>query len=124
MVTIERNSPSTSKEIKSFLKVLDFDLPFGFIDFFRKTNGVNISNENEYFFLWKLTDMVQLNKEYNVKEFAPEFFIFGSNGGDTAFAIEKDTGYIYEIPFIGMSKEEALLKSKTFEGFIEITEYN
>jgi|GEM_PF-4074783 hypothetical protein len=33
--------------------------------------------------------MIQLNKDYNVDEYAPDFFIFGSNGGDTANAIKK-----------------------------------
>ena len=63
--------------------------------------------------------MIQLNKEYSVEEYAPKLFIFGSDGGDTAFAIEKSTGDIYEMPFIGMSKEEAVFKNKTFSEFIE-----
>lgn len=63
--------------------------------------------------------MDQLNKEYNVEEYAPEFFIFGSDGGDTAFAIEKSTGDIYEMTFIDMSKEEVVFKDKTFAGFKE-----
>ncbi|MGJ1409065.1 hypothetical protein ACR78Z_05270 [Sphingobacterium thalpophilum] len=50
---------------------------------------------------------------------APEFFIFGSDGGDTAFAIERSTGAIFEMPFIGMSKEEAVFRSKTFTDFLE-----
>jgi hypothetical protein len=55
----------------------------------------------------------------NVEELAPGFFMFGSDGGDTAFAIEKSTGDIYEMPFIGMSKEEATFKNKTFTEFME-----
>lgn len=48
----------------------------------------------------------------------PEFFIFGSDGGDTAFAIEITTGYIYEMQFICMSKEEAIFIAKTFFDFL------
>jgi hypothetical protein len=119
MTTIDKNVAPTIDEIEAFLKQVDFNLPKGFIEFFKETNGADISTDEKYFFLWALTDMVQLNKEYNVEEFAPEFFIFGSDGGDTAFAIEKGTGYIYEMPFIGMSKEEAVFKNKTFAEFIE-----
>lgn len=36
------------------------------------------------------------------------------NGGDTAFAIEKSKGDIYDMPFIGMSKKEVVFKNKTF----------
>jgi len=119
MATIERNTAPTREEIKAFLKQVNFNLPEGFIAFFREANGADISTDEKYIILWSLTDMMQLNKEYNVEMFAPEFFIFGSDGGDTAFAIERSTGYIYEMPFIGMSKEGALFKSKTFAGFIE-----
>ena len=38
---------------------------------------------------------------------------------EKGIATERSTGYIYEMPFIGMSKEGALFKSKTFAGFIE-----
>ncbi|MGE8380067.1 MAG: hypothetical protein ACN6PN_16995 [Sphingobacterium sp.] len=48
-----------------------------------------------------------------------DFFIFGSNGGGTAYAVKKSTSDIYEIPFIGMSNEEAVFKNKTFSEFID-----
>lgn len=34
--------------------------------------------------------MKQLNKDYNVDLYAPEFFIIGSDGSNTAYAIEKN----------------------------------
>jgi hypothetical protein len=119
MTVIDRNDAPSTDEIIIFLEQIKFNLPEGFIEFFKHTNGADISTEDKYVFLWALTDMVQLNKEYNVEEYAPEFFIFGSDGGDTAYAIEKITGYIFEMPFIGMSKDEAILKNKTFTDFIE-----
>ncbi|WP_347066694.1 SMI1/KNR4 family protein [Flavobacterium sp. WV_118_3] len=119
MATIDRNTAPTKQEIETFLKEVDFNLPKGFMDFFKETNGADICTGKKYVLLWALTDMVELNKEYNVEEYAPEFFIFGSDGGDTAFVIEKSTGDIYEMPFIGMFKEEAVFKNKTFTEFIE-----
>ncbi|MCD6067055.1 MAG: cell wall assembly protein [Bacteroidetes bacterium] len=119
MATIDRNAAPTKEEIESFLRQVDFNLSKGFIDFFKETNGADISTDDKYILLWALTDMIQLNKEYKVEEYAPEFFIFGSDGADTAFAIEKSTGDIYEMPFIGMSKEQAVFKNKTFADFIE-----
>lgn len=119
MKNIEKNSAPTSEEVKFFLQQVDFILPDGFIAFFKEANGADITTEEKYLILWALTDMIQLNKDYEVEEYAPEFFIFGSNGGGTAFAIEKNTGDIYEMPFIGMSKEEANFLNKTFTEFIE-----
>lgn len=119
MATIDKNTESTTDEIKTFLGQIDFNLPHGFIEFFKEANGADISTDEKYIVLWTLSEMTQLNKEYNVDEYAPDFFIFGSDGGATAFAIEKNTGRIYEIPFVGMSKEEAVFKSKSFTEFIE-----
>ncbi len=119
MINIDKNEAPSPQEVEVFLKQINFTLPKGFIDFFKESNGANISTEENYILLWALTDMVQLNKDYMVDEFAPEFFIFGSDGGDTAFAIEKDTSEIYEMPFIGMSKEESIFRNKNFVEFIK-----
>jgi hypothetical protein len=117
MTIIDRNPAPSEQEVGEFLGQIDFTLSKGFIEFFRESNGADISTDESYTLLWALTDMIQLNKDYSVEEYAPEFFIFGSDGGDTAYAIEKSTSYIYEMPFIGMSKEEAVLKNKTFTEF-------
>lgn len=115
---IDRNAPPKESEINAFISSVGFSLPIGFIDFFKETNGADINTDNHYVVLWPLTDMVELNKEYSVDEYAPEFFIIGSDGGGTAYAIERNTEYIFELPFIGMSKDEAVFRNKTFTEFV------
>lgn len=119
MVTIDKNNPPTSNEVESFLKAIGFSLPLGFIDFFKEANGADINSDTRFIVLWPLTNMIQLNEQHNVNEYAPEFFIFGSDGGDTAYAIEKGTSHIFEMPFIGMSKEESTFICKSFDDFIK-----
>ena len=116
---MDRNTPPKESEINAFLRLIDFTLPVGFIDFFNETNGADISTDNHYVVLWQLTEMIKLNKEYKVEEYAPDFFIIGSDGGDTAYAVERNTGLIFELPFIGMSKEAAILRNSTFTEFVE-----
>jgi hypothetical protein len=118
MRDIDKKAAPVQHEIDAFLTNIEFSLPQGFLDFFKQANGAIITSEKGYADLWPLTEMVELNKDYGVEEFAPEFFIFGSDGGDTAYAIERATGDIYEMPFIGMSKEEAVFRSKTFTQFL------
>lgn len=119
MKSLDRNDPPTLEEIEVFLKQVDFILPEGFISFFKEANGADINTDECYILLWALTDMIELNNDYNVQEYAAEFFIFGSDGGGNAFAIEKITGDIYELPFIGMSKDTAIFKNDSFAEFIE-----
>jgi hypothetical protein len=115
---IHKNNPLAESDLKAFLNLVDCKLPLGFIDFFRETNGADMETDNHYVILWPLTDMIGLNKDYKVDEYAPEFFIIGSDGGDTAYAIQKETGYIFELPFIGMANGEAVLKNQTFTEFV------
>lgn len=119
MTTINKNSAPSTSEIQMFLSAINFKLPIGFLDFFKDTDGAEIIGESEYCDLWRLTDMIQLNKDYEVDEYANGFFIFGSDGGDTAYCIEKSTGFIFDMPFIGMATEEATFK---FENFNELLE--
>jgi hypothetical protein len=119
MFKIDTNSPPEDNDIVTFLKGIDFVLPKGFMEFFKVSNGANVNSEMSYVSFWPLTDMIQLNKEYQVDEYAPKFFIIGSDGGDTAYAIEKTTGYIFEMPFIGMSNDEAVFKFKGLDDFLE-----
>jgi hypothetical protein len=117
---INKKNITNKKDIYVFLKNINFILPKGFINFFSNSNGGELITDNNYVSLWPLTDMIRLNKEYNVEQYAPEFFIFASDGGDEAYAIEKTTGYIYEMPFVGMSVTTAILRAKTFNEFLNL----
>jgi hypothetical protein len=119
MIKINKKTPPTTDQIQAFLKNVNFNLPPGFIDFYKETNGADIEKDEKFIFLWELTEMIQLNEDYGVEEYAPDFFIFGSDGGGTAFAINKNAGDIYEMPFIGISKDEAKYIGKIFKAFIE-----
>lgn len=116
---IIKNDPPSNGDVSDFLSKLNFSLSKGYLDFLQSTNGAEIYSGEVYCMLWTLTDLYILNKEYAVETFIPEFFLIGSNGGDTAYAIEKDSGKIFEIPFIGMSKDEANYKFEDFNEFIK-----
>jgi hypothetical protein len=59
-----------------------------------------------YFQLWEESELDTFNREYQVPEYAPGFFGFGSDGGGEMFAFDND-GKVYAIPFIGMSPKDA-----------------
>ena len=116
---IKKNNPATREEIDSFLEQIDFMLPEGFIEFYTATNGAFVYADITYIALWPINEMVQMNLNYQVEDFMPDFFIFGSNGGLESFAIEKKTGYIYNVPFISSGKDAIFVCKKFNELFIE-----
>ncbi len=119
MKTVNKNSPPSETELNAFLTNIYFKLPTGFIEFFKECDGADIVGEDSYVALWPVTEMLQLNIDYDVEEYASSYFIFGSDGGDMAYAIKKETGDIYEMPFIGMGDGEAVFKGSDFAEFID-----
>lgn len=115
---IIKNKPPQENEIIDFLNGINFKLSDGFIEFYTVSNGAEIYKEDDCFLLWPITEMIQLNNDYNVLEYASNFFIFGSDGGGSALCLEKSTGYIFEMPFIGMSNEDASFITNNFNEFI------
>ncbi|MXN91466.1 hypothetical protein GR160_09515 [Flavobacterium sp. Sd200] len=100
--------------IRNFTESIDFKLPLDFLEFYKETNSAEIyTDSGSYIVLWKLDDLLELNTQYKVNEYAPEYFIFGSDGGNEAYCIQKLTGNIYQMPFIGMSNEDVLFICET-----------
>lgn len=118
MATLDKNPPPSSQELQDFQRDVNFHLPQGFISFYEVSNGATIQGNESYAELWTLSSMIESNLDYDVDTYAPEFFLFGSDGGGNAFAIERNTGHLYEMPFIGMSKEEAVFRSASFSDFL------
>src|SRR4051794_22631439 len=118
ITTVQKKRSLTAGELVTFIDSINFELPKGFIEFFSQSNGATICNGNGCIVLWPLTDMVRLNREYYVDRLAPDYFIFGSDGGDIAYCIEKETGHIYDMPFVGMLCDVCLV-SETFTEFLQ-----
>ena len=51
---LKNNAPSDD-DINEFLSLIKFRLPEGFIEFYRETNGADISTEENYYILWPIT---------------------------------------------------------------------
>lgn len=117
---INKEQPPIESEINSFIKKVDFQLPIGYVEFMTGTNGAEINKGDNFLILWPLNELFSLNHEYAVKDFAPSFFLIGSDGAGNAFAIKKESGHIYSIPFIGMSDKEASFISSSFNKLLNM----
>jgi len=113
------NPPPLPGAVKIFLSRVEFTLPAGYERFIRSSNGAEGFMNNSYLILWPIEELFAYNENYRVEEYAPGFFIIGSDGGGTSYAVDKQTGALYEIPFIGMLREEATWSAKDFDDFIE-----
>jgi hypothetical protein len=107
--------------IKNVESQLSFTLPNEYKSFMIFSNGAEGSiGKNSYVALWSLDEIVELNKAYSVNEFAHGLVLFGSDGGNTAYAFDKRTPEIsvVEIPFIIMDLDDVEKCGKTFDDFL------
>lgn len=110
------------KAISDIERKIGSRLPKLYVDLMVRSNGVEgfLSEEN-YLILWPLEQLAELNEGYGVAQFAPSLWLFGSNGGDAGYAFDTETEGlpVVEVPFIGVSLEEAKPRGGSFADFLK-----
>jgi hypothetical protein len=118
---LDLSEKASENLIKAVESQLSFMLPDEYKSFMRFSNGAEGSiGKNSYVALWSLEEIVELNKDYSVNEFVPGLVLFGSDGGNTAYAFDKRTPEIsiVEIPLIVMDLDYVEKCGNTFNDFL------
>ncbi|MBK9208525.1 MAG: SMI1/KNR4 family protein [Anaerolineales bacterium] len=116
-----------SAKLEAVQKLVDDagkELPKDYLDLLLYCNGGEgeLGIKPGWFRLWSAEDVIQLNKDYEIEKYIPEFFGFGSSGGGEliAFDMQKDKSWkIVMIPFVSMSPDEARIIANNFEEFVK-----
>ncbi|MCK4261258.1 MAG: SMI1/KNR4 family protein [Halanaerobiales bacterium] len=119
---LDFNGVGLSEKIREIEEILKVIFPDEYKEFMLKYNGGEGEiGENNYLVVWPLEELIELNEEYAVNEFAPGLFLFGSDGGSVAYAFDtrKESIPIVEVPFIGMDLDDISFCSNTFNVFLE-----
>jgi len=122
------NPPASEFTIQKLLTDCGLKLPAAYLDQLRLSNGGegDLAVEPGWVCFWPAEEVVKLNKNYEVGEFIPGFFWFGSNGGGEllAFKVKDSANWpIYMIPFIPMEEEYAEVVAEDFETFKDAIGY-
>jgi hypothetical protein len=115
-------APPTPETITSFLETLDFTPPAWYVALMSQSyDKIFEFDEGKYLHLWPLTEVVEIHDGYNTaEEYFYGFFLIGTYEVGEACAIEKETGHIYTVPFIGDIPDDATYVGETIE---ELEEY-
>ncbi len=84
--TDPRDVAETLKEVEAKLKV---SFPDDYINFITVCNGGEGIVGNSYLAMWDVKELVSLNEDYGVAEFAPWIVLFGGNGGGLGYGFDK-----------------------------------
>lgn len=95
-----------------------FKFPENYISFMSNLENNEINSENGYVELFPLNELEEINKEYEIETYVPNFITIGTNGSGVGIFINKKNSQIYSIPFVGMDENEALLLANSFSEFI------
>jgi len=113
-------NPATSQRaIAELASNIDFKLPGDYLDFIAEVDGCEGMIGNTYLSLWRAEDLIGSNENYRTNEFAPGYFIIGSNLGGTAYAFNKKDGSVISFELISMLMEDRpFLLGRSFTEFL------
>jgi hypothetical protein len=115
------NPPAEAEAILRLEVESGLNLPIEYKEFLRQQNGGEGFIGSAYAMLWRAEELPEMNKSYQVHEYAPGLFLFGSDGGGEAFAFDTrtDAEPIVSVPFVGMELNEARPVASNFNEFLE-----
>jgi hypothetical protein len=105
--------PAAAEEaIQNLVSNAGVELPTDYLDFLRFANGGegDLGIQPWYFQVWAAEEAIANNRSYNIPEFLPGFFGFGSSGGGEVLAFDvrrEGERRVFMIPMIPMSESEA-----------------
>jgi hypothetical protein len=88
-----KNSPASERSIHAFKVIAKHELPEAYLKFLLQSNGgEGFIGHSSYIILWAIEDLIKMNESYQVDEYAPGLFLFGSDGGGEAYAFDIRSG--------------------------------
>jgi hypothetical protein len=122
MANLTCRPPATGEIIKACEDALGNRLPDDYRSFLQTANGgEGFVGTNTYVILWGADELVPMNREYEVEDYAPGLLIIGSDGGGEAYGFDTRNPQwpVVQVPFVGMEWSEAIHIASSFRGFIE-----
>jgi hypothetical protein len=114
-------SPASETEINQLEKDLGFNLPSDYREFLLLSDGYNGEvGDRGYAQIWSIGELTSNNEGYEVKSWVPDLALIGSNGGPTAYGIDRqeERASFVSVPFVPMARDEIRPLGGTFVEFL------
>jgi hypothetical protein len=110
------NPGASASALAALETALGQPLPADFVAFLRLTDGYSGPAGEHYLAVWGTGELAELATGYDVLPVRPGQFLFGSNGGPTAFGFQ-DKRFI-SVPFGSADPDDIRILGDSWEGFI------
>jgi hypothetical protein len=116
------SAAATASELSQIDRFFNYAFPIDYKDFLQITNGLEGNADKGYLVIWSIEELLELNTAYQVKEFASHLILFGSDGGEDAFAFDTSgpAVSIVKLPFIGMGYVPNHKLANSFQEFLSL----
>ena len=115
----QTNPGASQLSIRQF-EMNNFTLPTDFCEFLLRSNGGEGAIVEKYLVIWSLEELIAMNGAYQVSQYAPAIFLFGSDGAGEGFGFDRreDGLPIVALPFIGMNLAAVMRIAPDFASFL------
>jgi SMI1 / KNR4 family (SUKH-1) len=115
-------APASIEQLQQLESEFGAPFPEDYKQLMLSSNGIRGFIDGEtYIHLWSTSEIPSLNTGYCTREFAPDFIIFGSDGGGEAFAFDRKdspTGIVM-VTFVSLGREDALSMGRSLENLFD-----
>jgi hypothetical protein len=120
LVRFVGHPPAGLEDIERTQRQLHFRLPNSYVEFLLSRDGGEGFIGGSYLVLWRIEDLIAMNKAYNTATFAPDLLLIGSDGGGEAFGFDTRTKSlpIVSVPFVPMDVVDAKAIAPDFGAFL------
>jgi hypothetical protein len=119
--------PGADSTISDAEVALGVNFPADYREFLRLHDGGEGFLGKHYVRIWSASELCSRNRDYQFPLYAPDLVAIGSDGGGEAFAFDTRGAsfkvVVVVVPFIGLAREDAIVVSDTFEGFLRRMRY-
>src|SRR4051812_43628903 len=88
----DSNCPLSTEVMENVERQYGLELPTDYKLFMSSHDGGEGFIGEQYVILWRGSELIQFNREYEVEKYAPGLLLFGSNGGGEGFAFDMRPG--------------------------------
>jgi hypothetical protein len=115
------NAPASDSDIQAFEAESGIKLPPEYVLILKRMNGGCGFVGANYLDMYPVEKLIEYNRGYGANKYAPELFLFGSNGGGEGFAFDRrqPDWPVVMVPFIPLDIHEAVMVASNIAVFFD-----
>ena len=110
---------SNGKSDADINEVNGIPLPQEYLDFIHVCNGGEGNlGKNAYIQIYPLEELDEVNRDYEIQEYLPGYFVWGTDLGGMLFGYSQKTGMYSAVDSVSLSEEDLMYEESSLLSFL------